>query len=337
MAYKPRPSLDELRGSARVVSLPLRTKFRGLIEREVMLLEGPQGWTEWSPFVEYEDAEASIWLNAAIEFGWSAEVANLPADTPSAIAVNAILPAVAPESVPQILNRFGRFSTVKIKVAEAGQSIEQDLARIDAALEFNPDAKIRLDANGGYSVQQALEIANQLSAREIAVEYLEQPVASVAEMAELRAHLAPKGIKIAADENVRKAADPLAVARAQAADILVLKAAPLGGISKAIEIAGQANLPVVVSSAMDSSVGLSMGAFLAAKLPNHGFAAGLGTASLLAADVTREPLKPVDGKIDVRRVEVDQAALDRHRAEDHRVDWWLERLAAAYSALENQG
>lgn len=260
MASNSRPTLDELRGSARVVSLPLRTKFRGLIERELMLFEGPQGWTEWSPFVEYGVAEAAIWLNAAIEFGWSAEATKLPTDAPSAISVNAILPAVAPASVPEILNRFGRFSTVKIKVAETGQSIEQDLARIETVLEFDASAKIRLDANGGYSVQQALELANQLSAREIAVEYLEQPVSSVSEMAELRTLLAPLKIKIAADENVRKADDPLAVARAGAADILVLKAAPLGGISKAIEIAGQANLPVVVSSAMESSVGLSMGA-----------------------------------------------------------------------------
>lgn len=337
MASNSRPTLDELRGSARVVSLPLRTKFRGLIERELMLFEGPQGWTEWSPFVEYGVAEAAIWLNAAIEFGWSAEATKLPTDAPSAISVNAILPAVAPASVPEILNRFGRFSTVKIKVAETGQSIEQDLARIETVLEFDASAKIRLDANGGYSVQQALELANQLSAREIAVEYLEQPVSSVSEMAELRTLLAPLKIKIAADENVRKADDPLAVARAGAADILVLKAAPLGGISKAIEIAGQANLPVVVSSAMESSVGLSMGAFLAAKLPNFGFDAGLGTASLLAADVTREPLRPADGKIALRRVEVDGAALDRHRAEDHRVDWWLERLEQTYAALENQG
>ncbi len=337
MASKPRPSLDELRGSARVVSLPLRTKFRGLIEREVMLLEGPQGWTEWSPFVEYESAEAAVWLEAAIEFGWSAQATELIAGSTKSITVNATLPAVAPSAVADVLNRFGQFSTLKIKVAESGQSLEQDLARVDAAIEFNPDAKIRLDANGAYSVNQAIELAAALVERKIQVDYLEQPVASVSEMAELRAHLTPKGIKIAADENVRKAADPVAVARAQAADILVLKAAPLGGISRAIEIAEQAALPVVVSSAMDSSVGLSMGAFLAAKLPNHGFAAGLGTASLLAADVTREPLKPLDGKIEVRRVEVDQAALDRHRAEDHRVDWWFERLEAAYSALENQG
>lgn len=337
MASSSRPTLDELRGSARVVSLPLSTKFRGLIEREVMLFEGPQGWAEWSPFVEYETAEAAVWLEAAIEFGWSAQATELAEGSPKSIEVNATLPAVAPAQVAEILSRFGHFSTLKIKVAEPGQSLEQDLARIDAALEFNPNAKIRLDANGAYSLTQAIELAAALTERKIDVDYLEQPVATVAEMAELRKHLAPKGIKIAADENVRKAADPLAVAKAQAADILVLKAAPLGGISRAIEIAEQAALPVVVSSAMDSSLGLSMGAFLAAKLPNHGFAAGLGTASLLAADVTREPLKPVDGKIDVRRVEVDQAALDCHRAEDHRVDWWLERLEAAYSALENQG
>lgn len=337
MASKPQATLAELRETARVVSLPLRTKFRGLIEREVMLFEGPQGWAEWSPFVEYETAEAAVWLEAAIEFGWSAQATELADGSANSIAVNAILPAVAPAAVAEILRRFGQFSTLKMKVAEPGQSLDHDLARIDAALEFNPDVKIRLDANGAYSVSQAVELAKSLVERSIEVEYLEQPVATVSEMAELRALLEPTGIKIAADENVRKASDPLAVARAGAADILVLKAAPLGGISRAIEIASQAALPTVVSSAMDSSVGLSMGAFLAAKLPNHGFDAGLGTASLLAADVTREPLKPVEGKIEVRRIEVDQAALDRHRAEDHRVDWWLDRLEQAYSALEDQG
>ena len=337
MASNNRPTLAELRANARVVSLPLRTKFRGLIEREIMLFEGPQGWAEWSPFLEYEPDEAATWLSAALEFGWSDLPIGTEEKTPKFIGVNATLPAVAPDQVASILGRFGEFRTVKIKVAEPGQDIDQDLARIAAVRNLHPDASIRLDANGGFSVAQARSLAAALFDDGLPIEYLEQPVASVAEMAELRMHLQPMGIKIAADENVRKASDPLEVARANAADLLVLKAAPLGGIKRAIEIANEAGLPAVVSSAMESSVGLSMGAHLAASLPQFGFDAGLGTAALLAADVTREPLKPTNGRIEVRRIEVDSAALDRHRAEDHRVDWWLERLERAWAVLESRG
>jgi O-succinylbenzoate synthase len=189
----------------------------------------------------------------------------------------------------------------------------------------------------------------------VALDYLEQPVATIAEMAELRLKLAQAGIgadvvggvKIAADESVRKVSDPMAVVQAGAADILVLKAAPLGGISRAIAIAAEAGLPVVISSALESSVGLSMGAHLAASLPIHGpvsatgatspgglaFDSGLGTASLLAGDITREPLLPVDGFIEVRRVEVDEQKLDVFEAEDHRIDWWIDRLDRAFKHL----
>lgn len=315
----------------------MRTKFRGLIEREVMLFEGPNGWTEWSPFLEYEPEEAATWLAAAIEFGWSELPVAASSAAPKFIRVNATLPAVAPEQVESVLSRFGEFKTVKIKIAEAGQGIDQDLARIAAVRELHPDAKIRLDANGGLNVNDARALAAQLADESAPIEYLEQPVATINEMAELRMHLQPLGIKIAADENVRKASDPIAVARANAADILVLKAAPLGGITRAVEIAAETGLPVVVSSAMESSVGLSMGAHLAASLPDFGFDAGLGTAALMAADVTRETLKPANGQIELRRIEVDPAALDRHKAEEHRIDWWLERLERAWAVLENQG
>lgn len=336
MASKNRPTLSELRAGARVVSLPLRTKFRGLIEREVMLFEGPNGWTEWSPFLEYEPEEAATWLEAAIEFGWSESPAFGSLAGSKFIRVNATLPAIAPEQVESVLSRFGEFQTVKIKVAETGQDLNQDLARIAAVRQLHPNAKLRLDANGGLSVNQARALAAQLVDEGAPIEYLEQPVATVDEMAELRMHLQPLSIKIAADENVRKASDPIAVARAQAADILVLKVAPVGGIRRAVEIAAEAGLPVAVSSAMESSVGLSMGAHLAASLPDFGFDAGLGTAALMAADVTRDPLKPINGQIELRRIEVDPVALDRHKAEDHRSDWWFDRLDRAWAVLENQ-
>ena len=318
------PTFDEIRATARVVSLPLRTRFRGLLEREALVFEGPNGWAEWAPFVEYEDAEAAVWLRAAIDFGYG----QLPEMHRSVIPVNATLPAVAPDQVEAVLTRFGQFRTVKIKVAESGKDLNADLQRISAVRAAYPDVNIRLDANGGYSVAEAFSLAAAMVENGVPLDYLEQPVGTLAQMVELREKLATAGlnVKIAADELVRKAADPLEVARAEAADILVLKAAPLGGISRALEVAAEAGLPVVVSSALDSSVGLSMGAYLAAALPDLEFDCGLGTAALLAGDLTNDPLKPVDGAIDVRRVEVSGAKLDIHAAEDHRADWWFDRL-----------
>jgi O-succinylbenzoate synthase len=325
------PALADLVSAARIVALPLRAKFRGLEEREVLLFEGPNGWSEWSPFVEYPDEEAAVWLAAALDFAYG----TLPKLHRDKIPVNATLPAVAPEMVKPLLSNFGEFSTVKIKVAEGGQKLGDDVDRIMAVRAAYPDAKLRLDANGKWSVDLALSFTRALFKQGIQLEYLEQPVATIGEMAELRIKLATERIpvRIAADESVRKVSDPFAVAQAQAADILVLKAAPLGGISRALEIARGAGLPVVVSSALDSSVGLSMGAYLAAALPNLEFDCGLATSALLAGDVTREPLRAENGFIDVRRIDVDQSKLEIFKAQDHRQDWWLERLERVYKLI----
>ncbi len=326
-----KPALTDLLASARVVSLPLRTKFRGVVDREVMLFEGPNGWAEWSPFLEYPDEEAAVWLSAAIEFAYG----SMPTLHRDRIAVNATLPAVAPDQVATVLARFGSFSTVKIKVAEPGQTPGQDVDRIMEVRKLYPEAKIRLDANGGWSPELSFSFIKALAGQGIELEYLEQPCKTIDELARLRQMIAESSfnVPIAADESVRKASDPMAVVEAEAADILVLKAAPLGGVSRALEIARGAGLPVVVSSALDSSVGISMGAHLAAALPDLRFDCGLATASLLAGDVTREPLLPVDGFIEVRRVEIDHQKLDIFEAEDHRIDWWVDRLDRAFKHL----
>ena len=326
-----KPALTDLLASARVVSLPLRTKFRGVVDREVMLFEGPNGWAEWSPFLEYPDEEAAVWLSAAVEFAYG----SMPTLHRDRIAVNATLPAVTPDQVERVLARYGTFGTVKIKVAEPGQTPGQDVDRIVAVRKLYPDAKIRLDANGGWSPELSFSFIKALAGQGIELEYLEQPCKTIDELARLRQMIADSkfNVLIAADESVRKASDPMAVVEAEAADILVLKAAPLGGVSRAMEIARGAGLPVVVSSALDSSVGISMGAQLAAALPDLRFDCGLATASLLAGDVTREPLLPVDGFIDVRRVEIDQQKLDIFEAEDHRIDWWVDRLDRAFKHL----
>jgi O-succinylbenzoate synthase len=324
--------------SARVLSVPMRVRFRGLDVREVLLFEGNHGWAEWSPFVEYDDAEAVNWLRAAVEFGFSSApaFAGSGSDYGDFVRVNATLPAVAVTDVAAALAPFGDFEVVKIKVAEKGQTIADDLARVREVHRLWPATKIRLDANGGYSVAQTLEVARALTELALPIEYLEQPVATVAELAEVRAalqKLSPDApIKVAADESVRKATDPLAVAQAGAADILVLKAAPLGGINAALDIAHAAGLPVVVSSALETSVGISMGAHLAAAL-NSPFASGLATAALLADDVTDSPLMPIDGKIAVRRIDVNKDALSRLTATEERTQWWLARLERCLALL----
>ncbi len=329
MSQNQNPALADLVSAARIVALPLRTKFRGLEERETLVFEGPNGWAEWAPFVEYTDEEAAVWLSAAIDFAYG----ELPLLRRNRIPVNATLPAVAPDLVEKVLANFGEFSTVKIKVAETGQSLQDDLNRILVVRKLYPEVAIRLDANGGYDIATAMVLANAIHENGIPLEYLEQPVATIAEMAELKLQVNRLGIKIAADESVRKVSDPLAVAQANAADILVLKAAPLGGISRALSIAAEAELPVVISSALDSSVGLSMGAYLAAALPNLEFDCGLATSALLAGDVTREPLRAENGFIEVRRVDVDESKLTIFNAQDHRQDWWLERLERVYKLL----
>jgi o-succinylbenzoate synthase len=325
-----RVSLPDLLASARVVSLPLNTKFRGIETREAMLFEGPAGWTEFSPFLEYEDAEAATWLAAAIDFGWAARTTTV-----DRIWVNATLPAVAAADVDRVLARFPGCRTVKVKVAEAGQELADDVARIRAAREFlGPDGRIRIDANGGWNVDEAEHAIHSLAAFDL--EYVEQPCATVDELAQIRKRVKYMGIPIAADESVRKASDPLAVARAKAADLLIIKAQPLGGIDHALKIVKKAKLPAVVSSAIDTSIGLSMGAYLAAAIPGGpAYDCGLGTAALLAADVTDEPLLPTNGQIDVRRITPAPKSLDQYAASADRRDWWLSRLTRTHALLLN--
>ena len=323
-----RPALHELLDTARVVALPLATRFRGIDVREALLFEGPEGWAEFSPFPEYDDAEASTWLAAAIEDSRMPR----PAARRELIAVNATVPAVAAADVPAVLARFDGCRTAKVKVAEPGQLLADDVARVRAVREaMGPEGRVRVDANGAWNVDEAERALHALA--EFDLEYAEQPCATVDELAELRRRVKYMGMPIAADESVRKAADPLAVARAGAADLLVIKAQPLGGVRRALEIVAEAGLPAVVSSALDTSVGLSMGVALAAALPQLDYDCGLGTASLFIADVADPPLIPRHGSLAVGRVTPDAALLDAHAASADRRQWWLDRLARCYEVL----
>ena len=322
------PPLDEILATAHVVALPMKVKFRGVELRELMVFSGPAGWAEFSPFLEYSDVESARWLASALEAGWL----GYPESVRDWVPVNATLPAVSPAEVPGVLAAFnmgsaGAAQSVKIKVAEAGQSLGEDAARVGAVRHLLPEAKIRTDANGGWDVGQAVKALRMLSV--FGLEYAEQPVATIAEMAAVRSAL-DGSVLIAADESVRKATDPLAVARAGAADLLVVKAAPLGGVRRALEIVAEAGLPAVVSSALDSSVGISAGLALAAALPELPYACGLGTVSLMAADIASPSLVAEAGGMNVREVVADPGLLGQVAAPADRRDWWLCRLRRVY-------
>ena len=291
------PNLSDLLASARVVSLPMRTRFRGLTHREALLFEGENGWAEWSPFLEYEDDEARVWLQAAIDQGFG------PKREVGEVKLNATLPAVNGEQIAHVLAMFPGLDTVKIKVAEKGQTIEQDLDRITTVRILKPEAKLRLDANGGYSVEQALRVAEEVGE----LDYFEQPCATIGELAELRARL-HGATRIAADESVRKVEDPMAVVYAGAADVLVLKAQPLGGVTRALSIAEECGLPVTVSSALETPIGIHAGLTFASALGGN-TAHGLGTLFFFE-------------RADVFNNEV--------LASDDRRDWWLERLKRCF-------
>ncbi|WP_396667789.1 o-succinylbenzoate synthase [Microbacterium sp. R86528] len=324
------PSLADILASTRIVALPLATEFRSITVREAALFEGPEGWTEFSPFLEYGDAEAATWLAGAIDFGWMPQ----PAALRHQVAVNATIPAVGAAAAAEILARFDGCRTAKVKVAEPGQTLADDVARVQAVREaMGSEGRIRVDANGAWNIDEAEHAIHALA--EFDLEYVEQPCASVDELAEIRRRVKYMGIPIAADESVRKAADPLAVARAGAADLLVIKAQPLGGVNRALEIVAEAGLPAVVSSALDTSIGLSMGVTLAAALEQLDYDCGLGTAALFTSDVTSPALTPQSGALSVDRIAADPSLLAASAAGAARADWWRERITRCHALLSS--
>ena len=321
--------VSALRSGARVVSIPMRVKFRGIMHREALLVSGRSGWGEFAPFPEYSDSEAVPWLASALE----AAEEGYPEPLRTSVPVNGTVPAVPVDQVEQVLARFGDVPAVKVKVAEAGQSPQDDLARVAEVRRLLPRAGIRVDANAGWDVPTAVETLTQLA--EAGLEYAEQPVAGIQGLRTVRMELVRRQVPvlIAADESVRKESDPLKVAREDAADLIVIKAAPLGGVRRAVEIVAQAGLPAVVSSAIDTSVGIRTGVALAAALPELPYACGLGTLSLMAGDVTAEPLLPDGGALEVRDVPVSEDLLDRFAAPADRTKWWLARLERVHGLL----
>lgn len=305
----------------RVVSIPMRTRFRGITVREAVLIEGAAGWGEWSPFLEYDDEVAAPWLRCAEE----AAAGDWPAPLRTRVPVNVTVPAVGPEQAHAIVSR-GWCGTAKVKVAEPGQTLADDEARVEAVRDaLGPTGRVRVDANGAWDVDTAVAVIAALDRAAGGLEYVEQPCASVEDLALVRRRV---DVPIAADESIRRAADPYRVRDLEAADIAVLKVQPLGGVRACLRIAEDIGLPVVVSSALESSVGIAAGVALAAALPSLPYACGLATVQLLTDDVTHRSLLPVEGALPVEVPRVDEAALDRLAAAPDRVAHWEARLAA---------
>jgi len=318
----PGVELTDLLDRLHVVALPMRVRFRGIITREVALIDGPAGWGEFGAFLEYQPDEAAHWLSAGIEAAYRAQ----PEVRRDRIPINATVPAVTADAVAEVLAHFPGARTAKVKVAEPGQSLADDVARVNAVRTLVPN--VRVDANGGWSVEDAVTAAHALTA-DGPLEYLEQPCKSVPELAEVRRRV---DVPVAADESIRKADDPLHVVRSGAADIAVLKVAPLGGVRAMLIIAGQIDIPAVVSSALDSAVGIGAGLIAAGCLPGLPYACGLGTGSLFVEDVV-EPVTPVDGYLPVATATPSLARLATLAAPPERRQWWIERVRTCFPLL----
>ena len=302
--------------SLRVVALPTTTNFRGVTVREVALIQGEYGWGEFSPFLEYDDAESAPWLACAIE----AATQPKPKLFRTEVTVNGTIPALNDrEELERVVNSFPGVTTFKVKV---GSNASEDIARINVLRSLRPNAKLRIDANGLLSVEQAVSLLQLVGD----IEYIEQPCATVEELRELKKRV---DVKIVGDELLRKARDPFAIDLSGAVDYLMLKVQPLGGIKRAHQLAQHHKLPVVVSSALESAVGINYGLTLAASFEDMNFDCGLGTGSLLAKNVAQLPI--VDGKIQISDVVPNLEGLD---VSADRYEWWKNRIMRTAELLK---
>ena len=320
--------LNDVLSSLKVISIPTRTKFRGITLREIALFEGPSGWAEFSPFLEYDENESLPWLMSGIEAAFARPLPMLRKEIP----INATMPEVDDRAeIEKILSWYPGATTVKIKV---GTDLTRDLARIAWVKALSPHSHIRLDVNGSWSVDHACNAINAIY--EIignSFQYVEQPCSTIEELRKLKSALKVP-VKIAGDEVFRKVRDPFAVDISDALDIMILKVAPLGGIRRSLKLAEHHKLPTVVSSALESAIGLSYELKLAATLPELNYACGLGTGSLLQFDVADVTI--VNGHITVESLIPDQNALETLRASDERFSWWQDRIRKTWSAGAEQ-
>ena len=322
ITLEPGAALDAL--ELHPVSIPMKYRFRRVERRDAVLIKGPQGWGEFSPFPDYPPEVTTRWLAAALE----AACSIWPTPVRSIVPINVTVPAVDGPTAFAIVVGSG-CATAKVKVADPGQSPEQDEERLSAVRDaLGPSGKIRIDVNGAWDLETATEMLLKLASYDL--EYVEQPVSTLEEMIELRRRVP---VRVAADEAIRLAADPLEVAERGAADVIVLKVQPLGGVERALGLAARSGLPAVVSSALETSIGIAAGLAAAAALPRLDFACGLGTVSLFAGDVVTESLLPIGGEMGMRRPEPDPVLLERYAADRDTSAELLRRLRRAAEVL----
>lgn len=338
-------NLDDVLDRAHVVQLPMAVKFRGVTSREALLIDGPKGWGEFAPFLEYGPEESAHWLQAGLEAAYQ----GFPVPLRDTVEVNGTIPAVPAEQVPEVMQRYPGCTTFKIKVAEKGQTLDDDIARVAAVREHvaatGATPLLRVDANCGWTVDQAVEAAQRL----MPLDYMEQPCQTAEELAEVRNQLMRRGIfvRVAADESIRKVEDPFRVAELKAADVAVVKPAPLGGVRRVLSIASELrarHMDITVASALDTSVGISMGLAAVAALPKIAddedidvapAAAGLATGSLFLEDVAA-PREIVGGHLKVDAAVPEPDRLAALAAPVDRRDWWFERLRQAWEFVPAQ-
>lgn len=313
--------LQELFSTMRVIALPTKTNFRGINIREVALFKGEYGWGEFSPFLEYGYEECAPWLSSAIE----AATKPRPQIYRNSVRVNGTIPALNdPAEIERIVSLFPGVETFKVKV---GENLSEDIARLAQVRSLSPNAKIRIDVNGNWDVATAVTNIRAIYENIGPLEYVEQPCATIEELRELKTKL-KLYIKIAGDEVLRKASDPFKVDLDGAVDILMLKVQPLGGIDRAHKLAQHHNLPIVISSALESAVGINYGLILAASFPEINFDCGLGTGSLLGANVAQLPI--VNGEIQITDFEPDFSG---HEVAPERFEWWKNRVMKTVELL----
>jgi O-succinylbenzoate synthase len=316
-----------------VYAIPMRARFRGITVREGMLIHGPAGWGEFCPFADYDDTVSASWLATTLEqctVGW-------PKPLRERIPINCTVPAVGPQRAHEITAQSG-CRTAKVKVADHPESLPEDLARVEAVRDaLGPNGAIRVDANGVWDIDTAVTHIRQLDKAAGGLEYVEQPCRTLEELAAVRRKV---DVRLAADESIRRAEDPMRVAVAGAADVAVIKCTPLGGVQRSLQVAEAAGLPCVVSSALETSVGLAAQLALAGALPELDFACGLGTLSLLDGDIVAagESLRPAAGYLPVTRTPPapDPTLLATYELTDtEQAAWWRDRLARVRAELNH--
>ena len=321
-------------------SLNLTTEFRGIGVRTGALISGSTGWGEFAPFPEYDDKIAARWLAGALE----AAFGKFPERVRSSVPVNAIIPimglAQTKTAVESAVTIQG-MTTFKIKVAnDSPVSFAADLARIKMVRstldELVAGGKIRIDVNGSWSVSQALEYLNQIVAEIGELDYVEQPCAGIEELIRLRNKMSAwsQPVRIALDESIRMATQIDISTLREVADVIVVKAIPLGGVQRSLELVNEIGLPTVISGSLDSSVGLSSSIALAAAVPELYGACGLGTGTLFAQDLVTPTTLPVNGQLPVRRSSPDAQLLTSAAARVTQADrlWWQERIVRAWDS-----